>query len=128
VAQCGRCLQQCSDIGPQVGAGAAGESREIRCQQRRVVVAQILAKEGQAPCEGAALDAERKQKQDLVAAPADDDCRRHAARRADMALPGGQPVEGLEWCAVGGLLKRAPDLLDACEIVVRRQRDGATLG
>jgi hypothetical protein len=70
----------------------------------------------QAAGEAAARNPERQQQQHLIAAPRDDDRRGHALLRADVALPGGEPVEALERRAVRGRFEAPPVLLDGREI------------
>ncbi len=53
----------------------------------------------------------------------DHDRRCDAGKRADVALPDREPVEGLERRAVGAPLELPPLMLDGREIGVHRQRD-----
>ena len=106
---------------------AAHLQGKARRQQRRVVVAELGAEPGQPARETARLDRERQQQQHLAAGvAADHHGGPHAARRADVALPGRKPIVGLEYGAVGALLERAPFLLDRCEVLVHRKLDVGT--
>ena len=105
---------------------ARDDAREIAREQRRVVVAQRLPEEFQAPHD-AGLDRERQHEQRLAGAPADDDRGRHALERTDVALPGGEPVEGLERRAVAVRFEMTPVALGGGEILMQRQRDRAGL-
>ena len=111
------------------GEEAVGRERgEIGREQRRVVVAENVAEKRQTAGEAAARNPERQQQQHLIAAPRDDDGRGDALRGADMALPGEQPVEGLERRAVRGPFEAPPVGFDGREIVMDRQADRRGLG
>ena len=99
-------------------------AREVGREQRRVVVAEIGAEEGQHLAIGARNDGERHDEQRLAVRGAADNHRRaHAFAFADMALPGGEPFVGLEDRGVGGLLEGAPAMLDGCERIVNFKID-----
>ena len=120
-------LNQAQDIAPdRAECVTRHDAREIARQQRRVVVAERLPEEFQPPHD-AGLDRERQHEQRLAGAPADHDRGRHMLERADVALPGGEPVEGLERRAVAVRFEMAPVALGRCQIVMQRQRDRAGL-
>ena len=71
-----------------------------------------------------ALDRELQDEEELpVAVAAEDDGRNGAAARADVPLPGGEPIEGLEDGAVGVLLELLPLLLDVVQLAMNFEVD-----
>ena len=95
---------------------------KIAGQQRGVVVAQILAEPAQPARQMRRHDTERQDAGDVAAAePTDDDDWADAVPHADMALPGGQPVECLERGAVGDALEAAPFAFDRGQVAVDAQ-------
>ena len=123
VARCGRFLQQPVHVVPQGEEAVGRELRELGREQRRVVVAENVAEKRQTAGEAAARNPQRQQQQQLIAAPRDDDGRGDALRGADMALPGEEPVEGLERRAVRGPFEAPPVGFDGREIVMDRKAD-----
>jgi len=70
---------------------------------------------------------ERQNEQRLAAAPPDHDRGRHALKRSDVTLPGGEPVEGLERRAVAVRFEMAPVALCRREVMMQGERDCAGL-
>jgi hypothetical protein len=118
--------------------------REVRREQRGVVVAQVLTEPAQALSRIPTHQAKRRNERDVaLGKAADDDHRTGAEAFADMPLPGREPVECLEGGAVGGALELPPFRLDcrelaenldgelrpqvACALAGRRRRGGANL-
>ena len=123
VSQRGRLLDQAQDIAPDTCERIArDDARKVACQQRSVVIAERLPEEFEAP-HHAALDRERQHEQRLTGAPPNHDRRRHMFERADVALPGCEPVEGLERRAVSLRFEMAPVALGGGKILMQRQRD-----
>jgi hypothetical protein len=114
-------LDEAADGPPQRTEVLSGARREIAREQRRVVVAQVLPEEGQAARQSTPFDCERKQKEDFIAAPGDHDRGLDAGERSDVALPAGEPVEGLERRAVGGLLETAPVVLGRRDVLMQHE-------
>ena len=82
-------------------AAVPKRSRKAGRQQRRVVVAEIRAEPGELARKTGGARRQRQQAQNAGRIAHDHDRRTHAGAFADMALPGRQPIEGLEHSAVG---------------------------
>src|SRR5262249_4139190 len=96
-------------------------------QQWRVVIAQLRAEPGETAGQAVRLDCKLQDEQQLpVDVVPEHDCRNGAIARADLALPGGEPIEGLEDGAVGPLLERLPLVPDRLEVAVDAQVDAGT--
>ena len=95
---------------------------KIRSEQRRVIVAQLLAEPAQ-PFGGALLlDGERHDAGGVAATERPHrDHRNRAVAAADLALPCGEPVEGLKHRAVGDGFEAAPFAFDSGHVVVNAQ-------
>src|SRR4029077_2915192 len=105
VAQRRNRLDQVADVLPQRGEIGPDARGEIAREQRRVVVTELLAEEGQAARQPALLYGEREHGPGVRAAPCDNDRRLDPGQRSDVTVPAGEPVEGLEWRAIGILLE-----------------------
>ena len=115
--------QQRDDVAPRqheaLGAHAVGE---LLRQQRRIVVAQLRPEPGEAPHRSVRLDRKlQDEEQEPIAVAAEHDGGNGAAARADVPLPGGEPIEGLEHGAVGLPLERLPLVLHLGEIAMDAQ-------
>src|ERR1043165_1392430 len=107
-----------SNLVPQRREALRHERGEIRREQRRVVVAENVAEEDQTAGEAAALDTKWQEQDNLRAAPSDHDGGGDAFRVPHVALPGREPVEGLERRGGRNFLEVAPLLFDGGEIVM----------
>ncbi len=93
--------------------------REIRGQQRRVVVAKFLAEPAKPPHRALGTDAKRQYERCFaVVETADDNGRPGVPADSDMALPQGEPIERLECRAIGPLLEAPPFVLDRVEVAM----------
>jgi hypothetical protein len=87
--------------------------RKIRCEQRGIIVAQVLTQPAEALRRMAAHQAKRSDERDVaLGKTTDDDYGPGAEAFADMPLPGHKPVECLECGAIGGALELPPLGLD----------------
>ena len=96
--------------------------RKVGREQRRVVVAQLLAQPAKASGRKPRRDAQRQQESGLtVAVAADGDGRTGAVAPANVSMPGRQPVERLERGAIGKTFEPAPLGFDRGQVAVDAQ-------
>src|SRR5690606_10725239 len=89
-----------------------------------VIVGNLAAEPDKPVADQAALDPERKnEERTAVGVPSDDNRGLYAPVRPDMALPGGQPGEGLERRAVALTLQRLPDRLEGFDLLMNGNKD-----
>src|ERR1039458_6555318 len=83
--------------------------RKIACEQRCVVVAQILAEPAQPSYPTFRYDAERHHESDFaVAEAADGDDGADAGALPDVTVPGREPIERLKRGAIGNAFEQTP--------------------
>ena len=96
--------------------------RKVGREQRRVVVAQLLAQPAKPSGRKPRRDAQRQQESGLtVAVAADGDGRTDAVPPANVLMPGRQPVERLERGAIGKTFEPAPLGFDRGQVAVDAQ-------
>ena len=125
VAQARMSLQAARDVLPQRQETRAVDPRgESRRQQRRVVIAKFRAEPGEFAHPAGRADRKRQHEQYSPGAVAPHhDGGLHAVPRADMALPGRQPIETLEHGAIGVRFEGPPFALDRRQILIDRDRE-----
>jgi len=96
--------------------------RKVTCEQRGVVIAQVLTKPGYSSEDMLRIFCERQHEKDFaIGTPADDDGRDDTCALSDMPVPGRKPIKRLERSAIGNLFERAPIRCDRVHVVVYGQ-------
>ena len=116
-------LQPQPQLAPDIEEALGGHPlEEVAREERRVIVAELLAEPAQPPRRPVRRDAQRHDEGGVaVREAADGDRRLDPGAKPDMPMPGREPVEGLEHRAIGDRLEAPPLGLDICQIAVNAE-------